>query len=55
MAFSSDHFASDNETSDPVVGLGSRIAVLLIKASVVVLPLWVGFLAWGAARLTGWL
>lgn len=55
MSFSTDNFASDNGTSDPGTGLGSRIAVILIKASVVVVPLWVGFLAWGAARLTGWL
>lgn len=33
--------------------LASRIAILLIKSVVVVLPAWLGFLLWGVARLTG--
>lgn len=33
--------------------LASRIAILLIKSVVVILPAWLGFLLWGVARLTG--
>lgn len=33
--------------------LRGQIAILLVMSSVVILPVWTGFLLWGFARLVG--
>lgn len=53
MSFSSEILLSQGEATRTRDRLRSHIAILIVKISLVMMPVWIGFLLWGISRLAG--